>query len=113
MGQQEKNHLLRELAEHRATEFVDEGSKLIIKCSKCAAELVEIWVVRPDAPVRSEIIADCPHCGDQSFMKKVRGQYCIGQIESGKTVMTNTPTEFETVDGQLLQKVRINTVKGE
>jgi DNA-directed RNA polymerase subunit RPC12/RpoP len=113
MGQEEKNNLLRELAEHRATEFVDEGHKLIVKCSRCAAELVEIWVVRPDAPVQSEIIAECPHCGDQSFMKKVRGQYCIGQIESGKTIMIDTPTEMDTVDGQLLQKVRIKTAKGE
>lgn len=69
-------------------------------------------MLRPDAPIQTEMIVDCPLCGDKSFKKTIRGQYGLGHIESRKVVMVDTPTDVETTpEGKLLQKVHIKTEK--
>ena len=109
-----ETRLIRELAEHRSAEFVEDGEKRIITCSNCKEELVEIWFIRPDTPLKTHITVDCPLCGDKSFKQTIDGQYCVGQLESGKVLMTSMPTKVETTpEGILLQIVRIKTEKGD
>ncbi len=114
MARQTTNHLTRELAHYRSAELIEDGVKSIISCSSCGEELIEIWVVRPNAPLKTSLVVECPLCNDQSFTKEIKGQYCLGQIESKKVIMTDTPTKVNTDDsGQLLQEVRVKTTKGE
>ena len=114
MGREETHNKLRGLAEHRTEEFVENGKKVIIKCSNCDEELVEIWIVRPNAEITSNIVAECPHCNDKSFMQTIDGQFCIGKVESGRTLLVNIPTTYDTSEsGMLVQNILIKTEKGE
>jgi len=112
MGEKGTNNLVRELADHRASEFIEDGKKEFITCSACREQLVEIWMLRPEAPIITEMVVDCPFCGDKSFKKTIPGQYCLGHLESGKVAITETPTDVETTeDNKLLQKVHIKTAR--
>jgi len=114
MGREETYRELRGLAEHRDEEFIEDGSKVIIKCSNCEEALVEIWVVRPNAQMLSKIVAECPHCGDKSFLEEISGQFCVGKVESGRTLLIDTPTTYDTSEsGMLIQNITIKTEKGE
>lgn len=69
-------------------------------------------MIRPDAPLTTHMVVDCPLCDDKSFTKTIKGQYCIGNIKDSNIVMTDTPTNVVTTDeGTLLQKVHIVTQK--
>lgn len=114
MENQRTNHSARELADHRASEFVEDGPKEFIKCSACRADLIEIWIIRPNAPITTKMTVDCPFCGDASFQKVIKGQYCIGHLESRTVVMLATPTKVDTDDnGNMLQIIHVKTKKGE
>jgi hypothetical protein len=57
---------------------------------------------------------DCPFCGDKSFREEIKGQHCLGNIESKKVIIVKTPTDVEQMeDGTLLQTVIVKTIKGE
>lgn len=114
MAEPETNHLARKLAQHRASEFIEDGKHEIIRCSACDKDLIEIWIVRPDAPLKTEMVVDCPFCGDKSFQKIIRGQYCLGHLESGEVIMVDTPTKVKaSANGSLLQQVQVHTIKGD
>lgn len=71
-------------------------------------------MLRPNAPLITELIVECPFCGDKSFQKTIKGQYCLGHLESHAVRMVSTSTEVTTTDdGKLLQKVCIRTEKGD
>lgn len=71
-------------------------------------------MVRPDAPLTTEMVVECPFCGDQSFRQTIKGQYCLGHLESREVTLVDTPTTVETTEeGNLLQKVLVKTEKGE
>ena len=112
MAKERPSDIATELALYRATEFIEDGKKTIIKCSRCEAELVEIWIIRPKAKISTTITAECPHCGDKSFGVQIEGQYCIGNIESGKTVMIDTPTKTTNLGDRLVQTIVVKTEKG-
>ena len=70
--------------------------------------------MRPKAPLTTEMVVDCPFCKDKSFVKTIRGQYCLGHLESRAVVLVDTPTQTETTpEGKLLQKVHVKTEKGD
>lgn len=54
-------------------------------CSNCNKVLMEIWVMRPDEknpatgePLKTQVSADCPFCGDHSFIKDIIGGFAPG-----------------------------------
>ena len=50
-----------------------------INCSNCSAPLVEIWTVPSEEnEEEKQIRAECPHCDDSSFLKKVSGKFYLG-----------------------------------
>jgi hypothetical protein len=70
--------------------------------------------VRPDAPLVTELVVDCPFCGDKSFTETINGQYCLGHLESGTVQLTDMSTDIEsTDDNKLLQRIHAKTCKGE
>jgi hypothetical protein len=70
--------------------------------------------VRPDAPLVTELVVDCPFCGDKSFKETVKGQHCLGHLESGTVQLIDMSTDIEpTDDNKLLQRIHIKTCKGE
>lgn len=120
MDRKEQTRLARELnesrqalGEYRAFEFVEDGGKNIITCSKCRAELVEVWMMRKGAPLKSEITVKCAHCGDKSYVYKVDGQFSLGQVESGQTIMVDADTDTKMDGGTLTQIMTVHTEKGD
>lgn len=100
------------LKEHAEETLIEDGRTINIKCSSCKIELVDVWVIRPGAPITTEITALCPHCGDKSFTHTINGQYCLGHVESGITKMTETKTDTVFVnDDSCFQKILVKTSK--
>lgn len=88
-----------------------------IKCSNCDAPLVDIWVVDKDFPVTWKLKANCPHCGDHSFLYEIKGRYYYGpgyknmdkdDTQGDKDKIYTTIEGFDD-DGSI---VLINTKKG-
>lgn len=57
-----------------------DGGHVYIRCSNCEAILMDIWRTSPDAinpltkkPFLWKIRANCPFCGDHSFITEVAG----------------------------------------
>lgn len=86
-----------------------DGEKIIIKCSSCDRELIEVWITRPNAPIKSEIVATCC-CGDKSFRKTVMGFFNLGETEKGESQMVDMKTDVEQDEnGNFIQKLTVIT----
>lgn len=57
---------------------IKDGGHEIIKCSGCGKSLVDIWITRPLEDFSEKFIADCPYCGDRSFVVTIEGGFHIG-----------------------------------
>jgi len=77
---------------------VPEPELTVIKCSACGQKLIELFVVG-DGPT-SQLIVECPFCGDRSFKVSVRGAFkfaaCdnveITNIQYGDSIIFSTKT---------------------
>ena len=87
---------------------VQDGNKTIIKCSACNKDLIEIWVVRPIKMV-SDIVVNCPFCGDKSFKTKIDGQFCLGHLDD--TVIVDAQPENMDVLDEVFQQTVSVTIK--
>lgn len=81
-----------------------EGKIVTLECINCSAPLVEIMVTRPDDPINFKFKANCPHCGDQSFIKTIQGGVHYSSTEYTTVVSFSDPAQ---------ELVTINTAKGE
>lgn len=52
----------------------------VLACSACEAPLAEIVVVRK-SEAEMGYAARCPHCGDRSFEKKIKGLIVMGHTD--------------------------------
>jgi DNA-directed RNA polymerase subunit RPC12/RpoP len=100
------------LSVYREENLIEDGKHKIITCENCGKELVDIWIVRKDAPVSSDISIECPHCNTTSIVSKLLGQYCVGQIESGCTKMIDFETRVLNETDIVYQEILIKTEKG-
>lgn len=89
-----------------------DGGDVFVYCSECNAPLAELWITRPEMKIKSEVVAECPHCGDKSYITELQGKFHLGQTEC--TSIVNQELEMDTLaDGTLLQKILLKTVKGD
>lgn len=79
-------------------------------CSACDATLVDIWVVKPDLinpltgkPFVWRMQANCPFCGDQSYITEVVGKYFPG----GYAVSLDDEHENE-IPSTILENINYN-----
>lgn len=61
-----------------------DGGHVILKCSACDKPLIDLWVIKPDAPVQQVYQAKCCYCGDRSFQQTVKGRVAIAGISNPK-----------------------------
>lgn len=105
MGDQQKktmNRKERDLANHQFTGLV-EHSHHLLKCSACGEDLLDVMVTEPKIEEEWQYRADCPHCGDHSFLTaRIKGGTYIGH--TSKTVYTGADIEGD--------KVYLRTAKG-
>lgn len=60
---------------------LENGGTVLIRCSNCNAPLVEVLITQPKIDVETILVAQCGHCGDKSFQKKIKGGYYLGHTE--------------------------------
>jgi hypothetical protein len=63
-----------------ASTGLKDGGRVVLACRNCKAGLFQFWVTRPgeidphtNEPFEWKIQANCPFCGDRSFVKTVKG----------------------------------------
>ena len=71
---------------------VVDGKHVILKCSFCNKNLIDIWITAPDLDVTMPVQADCPHCGGHSEVMEIKGGYHNGSPEDGMTEMIDIIT---------------------
>lgn len=49
-------------------------------CSNCEAPLAECWLKEKQSDAK-KLKAECPHCGDQSFVKEVSSEFFLGSTD--------------------------------
>jgi len=74
MDEEHKQKIKREMKESS----VEDGEHTILKCSSCAAPLVDIWITKPEASVKFKMSAKCCFCEDKSFSKIITGIFHLG-----------------------------------
>lgn len=94
-------------------EGLRQGGHVIVSCSSCRAGLMDIWRTRPHEPHTWKVQANCPFCGDKSFVVEVQGGFHNGGMalakedepDEDKAVSTVVDT-FEIQDDKLVFKIR-------
>ena len=67
-----------------------DGRKEYLTCANCKARLVELWHTRPEEKNKLKFKANCPFCGDKSYIK----EFSTGFHFSGIAL----PSEEEDID---------------
>lgn len=83
-------------AEQRETYGLVDGGHIILKCSNCRKELVDILITRPHETSRWNVVAKCCFCGDRSKFTEVRGGFAYLHVE-GKTSIVDVAYDDDKV----------------
>jgi DNA-directed RNA polymerase subunit RPC12/RpoP len=59
---------------------LEDGGHIFLTCSNCKSKLVDIWVTSPQIKAKFKYQANCPFCGDKSYIKEVEGGICYAGI---------------------------------
>jgi DNA-directed RNA polymerase subunit RPC12/RpoP len=78
-----------------------EHSHTILKCSACGAELLDVMVTEPQFDVTFRYKADCPYCGDHSFLTP--------PIKGGVYIGTRGDTVYDGHGGVIDDEVTLKT----
>jgi hypothetical protein len=112
---QSKPNKLKRVREEAATVTVPhnlvDGGHVLLSCSNCDAILADLYLTKPNVP-RFNYKANCPFCGDTSFVKDVAGVGHMGGY--GKVKEDNEDDDvastlfdgFEIVDDVVVLKIR-------
>lgn len=92
--------------EARTGRIVDK-EEVVFECSNCHKDLCIIKVTRPNAKIKSFIVARCGHCGDKSFKKEVVGGFIVGSTDS--TSVVGYPMETSVEGEYYIQNLTIET----
>lgn len=102
-----------ELREELKSTPLDDGGHVIIECSNCGTPLCDIWIIRPTLKIKSEIIAQCCFCKDQSFTHHIDGQFNLGHVDGCAIANTEMDDVYKDEDDVFIQKILIKTAKYE
>lgn len=64
-----------------------------IKCANCDSKIVDVIKVQENKEKQLQIIAECPFCGDSSFLYEIKGVVYL-QATDGITIV-DMPTEVD------------------
>lgn len=51
---------------------------IILSCSSCGKNLVDIWKIKENKEWSWKVMAKCCYCGDNSYIKEFTGQFARG-----------------------------------
>ena len=77
----------------RVRQDLVDGGHVILKCSACGKELIDIWKIKPE-PRSIKVVALCCYCNDKSFEEEIEGRLVINGIAKANP---NDPEDFLSV----------------
>ena len=108
MGESEY-HISEKLNAELDSHQIQSGEKIVLRCSNCNTDLVEVWITRPDATLKTKIRAQCWRCGDSSYEKTINGLFHLGHVESEQSQISDVEADIIEQDGELLQIIKVKT----
>lgn len=88
----------------KGPEGLSDGGHVYPACSNCDAILMDIFRTRPHEPETWKIKANCPFCGDASFITEIRGGFHCGgygilKKDDDSDDIPITTADFDRIDG--------------
>ena len=83
------------------------GEELPVQCSNCKAPLVTIWTTGELLENNITIIANCPHCEDDSFTTEVSEKFYIGGTDFTSIDSIEYPETDKVSETQIIKTSRI------
>ena len=59
---------------------LQDGGHVILRCSACNAQLLDVWIQMPQTGQKWRGRALCPYCGDKSYIQEWSGGFAPGGI---------------------------------
>jgi hypothetical protein len=77
------------------------GKEILVGCSNCKAPLVIIWTTEKPAD-KTKIIANCPHCDDDSYVTEIEEKFYVGgtdftSIDSIEYLNSDSPSSTQII----------------
>lgn len=76
---------------------------IILKCSGCYADIVEIWLSEKEKDRKTKVIANCYKCSDSSFSQEISGVFFVAAADgcaiSETTTKDNGTMVIKTIKG--------------
>lgn len=69
----------------------------ILACASCQKSLLHWFVTNPNKTL-TKIRANCPFCGDKSFITEVYGKFAFGPIGLDERTKSVTPTRIVDIN---------------
>lgn len=105
------NNPLGNIKEQRQNEKVSDNNSIFFSCPICEKSLIEILIVRPNVKMTTNMSVIC-ECGEKTFEKQIKGQYCLGSIKGIK--IDNVKTDIVSADDNgVVQNVTVLIKKEE
>tara|TARA_Y100000310_G_scaffold303187_1_gene341287 strand:- start:486 stop:836 length:351 start_codon:yes stop_codon:yes gene_type:complete len=112
MDQEFKNELRDKVSEEKSGLSVEDGKHVLLSCSNCKMDLIDIWITTPEAKIKFKMRAGCAFCGDTSFSQVIEGGFHLGITENTKISEINTLDDEDVQSGEVDASYMIMTVDG-
>ncbi len=76
---------------------IKDAGHVILVCSNCNKELVDIWQTHADMSIKTQVNATCGFCGDKSFSKEIVGVFHIGPVNGVYITSISTDENLTTI----------------
>lgn len=77
---------------------LEDGGKILIKCSNCDKPLAYFWQTDKQIPFTSKVKVNCCYCKDASFPVSIEGRFAYGGYYTGEEPDVIGVTRLEFVD---------------
>ena len=98
------------LKEEMQNSDVVDGEHVILQCSSCQENLVDIWITKPDVNIKMKMVASCGFCGDNSFSKIIEGSFHLGTTEKTSIARCESLDDEDVSQGKVAMSYLIHTV---
>ena len=62
---------------------------VLLKCSSCNKDLVNVAIVRPESEEEWKVKAFCCYCSNYSFVKDIKGGFSLAPVQGVQLVDVN------------------------
>ena len=104
-------HELKSKVEEGSALNVTDGKHVMLSCSNCEMDLVDIWITKPDSNISLKMTASCGFCGDKSFSQIIKGGFHLGITDKTKIgEMEQVDDDADVIAGEVDAAYLITTI---